>query len=86
MPEVYRKWRNKLFYYLKDKVRGKLTVEINEDTASLYLRVDDRLGRFERGIFELDRRMLTGDFNAEREGEWFLRQYQNYILGKFIRE
>lgn len=86
MPEVYRIWRNKLFNYLKDRVRGKLTVEINEDTDSLYLRVDDQLGRFERGIFNLDGRMLTGDFNAEREGKWFLRQYQQYILGKFIWE
>lgn len=85
MPEVYRIWRNKLYNYLKDKVKGVLTCEVNEDTASLYLCVATGDDRFERGIFGLDRRMLTGDFDFQKEGDWFLRQYKEYICSKYIR-
>ena len=84
MPEVYRIWRNKLFRVLKERIKGKVTVEINEDTASLYLRVDDQLGRFERGIFNLDGRMLVGDFNAELEAKKFINSYKLWVLGHYV--
>lgn len=84
MPEVYRIWRNKLFKVLKDRIKGKVTVEINEDTASLYLAVEDSLGKFERGIFNLDGRMLVGDFNAELEAKKFINAYKLWILGHFV--
>jgi hypothetical protein len=84
MPEVYRIWRNKLFKVLKDRIKGNVTVEINEDTASLYLAVEDSLGKFERGIFNLDGRMLVGDFNAELEAKKFINAYKLWILGRFV--
>jgi len=86
MPEIYRKWRNQLYYYLKDRIKGRLMIEINDDTASLYLRVDDDHGRFERGIFELDKMMLTGSFDYKKQGKWFLNQYKRWILSRYIRE
>ena len=84
MPEVYRIWRNKLFKELKDRIKGKVTVEINEDTASLYLAVEDSLGKFERGIFNLDSRMLIGDFDAGLEARKFVNAYKLWILTHYV--
>ena len=85
MTEMYIKWRNQLYGYLKDKVRGVLTCEVNEDTNSLYLCVTKDGDKFERGIFGLDGKVLTQGFNVKKEGDWFLRQYEAYIKSKYMR-